>query len=123
MEQTADSLENLQRTMAQGEENRASSQQDFAQLNEKLNTLVETMRTEQSLMMKLAEGQQGLKEALTGAGGADQDETRYLKNMDQNLSRLIDESTRGQAETVQELRSEIRILARTIAAQMDSNNG
>jgi len=123
LEQTADSLENLQRTMARGEESRASSQQDFAQLNEKLSTLVETMRTEQSLMMKLAEGQQGLKEALTGAGGSDQDATRHLKNMDQNLSRLIDENTRGRAETVQELRSEIRILARTIAAQMDSNNG
>ena len=123
LEQTADSLENLQRTMARGEENRYSSQQDFAQLNERLGTLVETMRTEQSLMMKLAEGQQGLKEALTGAGGSDQNTLRHLKNIDTNIARMIEEGARGRAETVQELRSEIRILARTIAAQRDGGNG
>ncbi|MEQ8441538.1 MAG: flagellar motor protein MotA [Alphaproteobacteria bacterium] len=123
LEQTADSLENLQRTMARGEENRYSSQQDFAQLNERLGTLVETMRTEQSLMMKLAEGQQSLKEALTGAGGSDQNTLRHLKNIDTNIARMIEEGARGRAETVQELRSEIRILARTIAAQRDGGNG
>lgn len=128
LEQTADSLESLQRTMARAEENRLSSQNDFSQLNDKLSVLVDTMRTEHDLMMRLAEGQKGLRDALTkvaegskSAGG--EEGTRALKHIDQNLVRMIEENARGRAETVQELRSELRILARTVAALREGGNG
>ncbi|WP_421875061.1 flagellar motor protein MotA [Pacificispira sp.] len=128
LEQTADSLESLQRTMARAEENRLSSQNDFSQLNDKLSVLVDTMRTEHDLMMRLAEGQKGLRDALTkvaegskSAGG--EEATRALKHIDQNLVRMIEENARGRAETVQELRSELRILARTVAALREGGNG
>lgn len=130
LEQTADSLESLQRTMARAEENRMSSQNDFSQLNEKLSVLVDTMRTEHDLMMKLAEGQKGLRDAMTklaegakaGSSGSDE-ATRAIKHIDQNLVRMIEENARGRAETVQELRSELRILARTVAALREGGNG
>jgi polyhydroxyalkanoate synthesis regulator phasin len=128
LEQTADSLESLQRTMARAEENRLSSQNDFSQLNDKLSVLVDTMRTEHDLMMRLAEGQKGLRDALTkvaegskSSGG--EEATRALKHIDQNLVRMIEENARGRAETVQELRSELRILARTVAALREGGNG
>ncbi|MBO6836842.1 MAG: flagellar motor protein MotA [Alphaproteobacteria bacterium] len=128
LEQTADSLESLQRTMARAEENRLSSQNDFSQLNDKLSVLVDTMRTEHDLMMRLAEGQKGLRDALTkvaeGSKSAGSEEaTRALKHIDQNLVRMIEENARGRAETVQELRSELRILARTVAALREGGNG
>lgn len=128
LEQTADSLESLQRTMARAEENRLSSQNDFSQLNEKLSVLVDTMRTEHDLMMRLAEGQKGLRDALAklaeGAKGSGSEEaTRAIKHIDQNLVRMIEENARGRAETVQELRSELRILARTVAALREGGNG
>ncbi|MAL75888.1 MAG: flagellar motor protein MotA [Rhodospirillaceae bacterium] len=128
LEQTADSLESLQRTMARAEENRQSSQQDFGLLNEKLSTLVDTMRTEHDLMLRLAEGQKGLKDVLvklsetSGKGAFDAESGRHIRNIDMHLARLLEDTARGRAETVQELRGELRILARTIAGLKDSGN-
>jgi polyhydroxyalkanoate synthesis regulator phasin len=121
LEQTADSLESLQRTMARAEEHRMATQTDFSQLNEKLSILVDTMRTEQDLMMKLAEGQRDLRDLVAGGKGktGDGEALRHIKNIDTHLVRLIEESNRGRNETVQELRSELRILARTVAALKD----
>lgn len=121
LEQTADSLESLQRTIARAEESRASSHTDIAALSSSLETLSTSMRTEQDLMLKLAEGQQRLQnvmEALAkpAAGGTDQAMVKHLHNIESNLSRMIDQANSGRAETVQEIRSEIRLLARTIAA-------
>ncbi|NMM42963.1 flagellar motor protein MotA [Rhodospirillaceae bacterium KN72] len=129
LEQTADSLESLQRTMARAEETRLTSHNDFVQLNDKLAILAETMRTEHDLMAKLAEGQKALKDALvkiadgSGKTAGDADAGRHLRNIDTQMVRLIEESSRGRADMVQELRSELRILARTIAATKDGGHG
>lgn len=121
LEQTADSLERLQRTMARSEESRLTSQADFGQLNDKLSMLVDTMRTEHDLMIRLAEGQKGLKDAIgkmveTGQGGMDDEAVRSIRNMDMTLVRILEDNARGREETVHELRNELRILARTVAA-------
>lgn len=126
LEQTADSLESLQRTMARAEENRLSTSQDFSALNEKLSLFAETMRTEHSLMMKLAEGQKDVRDALTGSvsrSSADGETLRVMRNIDQQLARMTEEISRGRGEAVQELRAELRILARTMAAVRDGTNG
>lgn len=128
LEQTADSLESLQRTMARSEESRLSTHQDFSQLNDKLSILADTMRTEHDLMKSLAEGQKSLKDVLvkladgTGKGGMDAEAGRHIRNIDTHLARMLEETARGRTETVQELRAELRILARTIAAQRDNGN-
>ncbi len=124
LEQTADSLENLQRTMARAEENRASSQGDMRQLNDQLTALTDAMKTEHDLMLKLAEGQtelhgvlERLAKATEHAGGADDGQTRqHIRNVDAHLARLLEEMPRGRNEVVQEIRGEIRLLARTLAA-------
>eukprot|EP00752_Nemacystus_decipiens_P000534 g534.t1 len=124
LEQTADSLENLQRTMARAEENRASSQGDMRQLGDKLSALTDAMKTEQDLMLRLAEGQMELKgvlerlaKATEHAGGTDDGQMRqHIRNVDAHLARLLEELPRGRNETVQEVRGEIRLLARTLAA-------
>ena len=64
LEQTADSLESLQRTLERGEENRISANSKIILLAEKLDTLTDHMRTEQSLMIKLAETQLEIKPLL-----------------------------------------------------------
>ena len=123
LEQTADSLESLQRTMARAEENRMTYQQEMSQLNERLSILADTMRTEHDLMKRLAEGQKGLNDVLAKMGRSDSDSARHIRNIDTHLARMIEENARGRAETIQELRGELRILARTIAAQRDGGNG
>jgi len=91
LEQTADSLDNLQRTMARGEEGRIAGNSNMRLLTDRLSTLADSMKTEQSLMLKLAENQLA-------------------------LSRLAEEMNIGRDEMVREVRSEFKFLARTIAA-------
>jgi hypothetical protein len=125
LEQTADSLESLQRTLNRGEESRITSNTALGQLAEKLSTLTDQMRTEQALMIKLAENQLELRPILTklaeGAGGtrgfADDDGVRtHIRNIDVYMARLLEELATGRSEMVEELRAEIRVLSRTLAA-------
>jgi len=123
LEQTADSLEALQRTMDRGEESRITANNNITILAEKLSMLTDQMRTEQSLMMKLAESQLELKPILArladtqfGSGLGDDSVRSHVRNIDVHLARLHEELATGRAETVQELRTEIRVLSRTLAA-------
>jgi hypothetical protein len=126
LEQTAESLDNLQRIMARGEENRMTANTSSVQLNEKLSMLTDQMRTEQSLMVRLAENQMELKPVLqrlaeggerrSSGEGMDEQTRGHIRNIEVYLARLIEELPRGRRETVDEVRSEIKILARTIAA-------
>jgi len=61
LEQTADGLEQLQRTLERGEERRISADSGVVALTEKLSMLTDQMRMEQSLMVKLAETQLEMK--------------------------------------------------------------
>jgi uncharacterized membrane protein required for colicin V production len=123
LEQTADSLDNLQRTIARGEEGRLNSNATFAALADKLGTLTEQMRAEQSLLLRLAESQNELRpvlarlaEASAAPRGQDEGARAHLRNIEAYLARVSDELVHGRTQTIQEVRSEIRLLARTIAA-------
>jgi len=124
LEQTADSLENLQRTMARGEEGRIQANNNLKLLTDRLSALTDHMRTEQQLMIRLAESQTEMRSVLgrfadmtaPGAFGFDETSRHHIRNIDLHLARLLEEMTIGRQYTVQELRSEIKLLARTIAA-------
>jgi len=124
LEQTAESLEGLQRIIARGEESRINANNASVQLNERLSILTDQMRAEQTLMVKLAENQMELKPVLARlADGADRrdgaldDATRgHIRNIEVYLARLLEEMSQGRNQTVEEIRSEIKILSRTIAA-------
>lgn len=124
LEQTADSLDNLQRTMARGEDGRVQANNNLNALVDRLGTLTDQMRTEQQLMMSLAETQQDIRPMLArladlaaqGGFGIDETSRYHLRNLDIQMNRLLEELTTGRQVSVQELRSEIRMVARTIAA-------
>lgn len=123
LEQTADSLENLQRILGRGEESRISANTNLLALTERLTTLTDHMRMEQALLLRLAEQQVELKPVLarladaTTNGPLGHDETRgHLRNIEVYLARLSEDISQGRGEATQEIRSEIRLLARTIAA-------
>lgn len=130
LEQTADSLESLQRSLQKGEASRLEANKKIVELTDTLVGFGETMKGEQQLMLKLAEGQQELKPVLqklansdmaapAGGGAASGGD---LKNMEATLTRIADELESGRAETISEIRSEIRLLARTIAALAEGDN-
>jgi len=121
LEQTADSLDNLQRTMAHGEESRISANNNLQALVDRLGVLSDQMRAEQSLMVKLAENQiqmQPILSRLADRLGHDGDDPAraHLRNIEHLAARLVEDTSQGRAQLIQEVRSEIRLLARTIAA-------
>jgi hypothetical protein len=123
LEQTADSLENLQRILARGEESRIGANSTLTALTDRLGLLGEQMKAGQMLMLRLAENQLELKPALARLGdiaqssGERDDALRsHLRTIEAYTARLIEDLAQGRAQSVQELRGEMRILARTIAA-------
>ncbi|MBM3584271.1 MAG: flagellar motor protein MotA [Alphaproteobacteria bacterium] len=130
LEQTAESLEGLQRIMQRGEDSRRAADANLAQLAERLAALTDQMRVGQSVMLKLAEGQmdmrpllQRLVDAATVGGGLDEASRGHVRNMDVAMNRLVEETVRGRNQLVEELRREIKLLARTVAAASVQRRG
>ncbi len=121
LEQTAENLDSLQRTVATAEEGRRAANANLMALTERLSSLTDHMRAEQQLLLRLGENQlevKGLLDRLAdnATGGFDDASRQHLRNMDIYLARIVEESSNGRVQAVQEIRSEIKLLARTIAA-------
>lgn len=121
LEQTAENMDSLQRTVANAEEGRRSANTNLMALTERLSTLTDHMRAEQQLLLRLGENQLEMKALLdrlseAAIGGFDDASRQHLRNMDIYLARIVEESSTGRVQAVQEIRSEIKLLARTIAA-------
>jgi hypothetical protein len=121
LEQTAENMENLQRILARGEDGRKEANAAVLGLTERIATLSDTMRTNQQLMLRIAESQQALAPALQRLGerrdtGADDVARAHLRNIELYLQRLLTESEQGRAQTTADIRNDIRVLTRTIAA-------
>jgi hypothetical protein len=124
LERTADSLDDLQRTLARTEENRNQQNASTLEFADRLATLADQMRTEQDLMVKLVETQMEIRPVLQrladagdrNEGGFDQASRTHLRNLDVSVRRFIEEASQDRADLVQDIRGEIKLLVRTIAA-------
>lgn len=119
LEQTAENMEHLQRILVRGEDSRAQANQAVATLNERMSVLADTMRTNQQLMLRIAETQATLGPALQRLGaqrGGDEVARAHLRNIELHMQRLLAEMEQGRAHSLSELRGDLRILTRTIAA-------
>ena len=122
LEQTAESLEGLQKTVGRAEEGRMSANRSMQSLVERLTHLTDQMRAEQQLLVRIAEQQiemqpiiRRLAESATQSG-MDESSRTHIRNIDLYLARLIEDINTGRSEAVQDVRNEIKLLARTIAA-------
>ena len=121
LEQTAENMESLQRTLHRGEDGRAQASQAVMALTEHVATLADTMRTSQQLMLRIAEAQAALGPALQRLGerrdqGFDDMARTHLRNIELYLQRLLADAETGRAQSTAELRNDLRILTRTVAA-------
>ncbi|MBV9687147.1 MAG: flagellar motor protein MotA [Alphaproteobacteria bacterium] len=126
LEQTADSLENLQRILGRSEESRIGANATLGSLTDRLGMLGEQMKAGQILMVRLAENQLELKpslarlaEAVENSLGHDDVLRNHLRNIEAYVARLSEDVVQGREQSVQDLRSDIRIVARTIAAMAE----
>ena len=89
-----------------------------------MTKLAGSLTGDRTLFARLAETQEALRPILArlaepgdrGAGGGVDEATRHhIRNIDAYLARMLEELSIGRQYTVQELRNEIKLLARTIA--------
>ena len=119
LEQTAENLEELQRILARGEEGRLQANQSIMALNERVSTLTDTMRANHQLMIRMAETQTSLSptlQRLSEYGSGDDVARAHLRNIELMLQRLISELEQGRTQSVADLRNDLRLLTRTVAA-------
>lgn len=121
MEQTAESLDKLQRIMARGEEDRRSANHTLMSLVERLGALSDRLDSDRELLERLVTTQGELRPVLSrlaDATGGSRDEIvrSHLRNIEAYMARLLEDGASGRVQMTEELRGEIRLVARTIAA-------
>ena len=125
LEQTAENMENLQRILQRGEDSRAQSNQAVMTLTDHINTLADTMRTSQHLMLRIAEAQAAIGPAMqrlveqSENGVSTMRRGRICGISRLYLQRLLADAEQGRAQSTAELRNDLRILTRTVAALAD----
>ncbi len=122
LERTADGLDELTRTLRRSEETREATAAANATLVERLSSLAESMRTQQTLLARLAEHSIELRGTVTrlserGPGADAEALANHQRNIETNLARLVEESVRSRVVLTDELRGELRLLARTMAGR------
>jgi hypothetical protein len=121
LEQTAENMEALQRVLNRAEDTRGQSNATLQALTERMGNLADTLRTNQQLMLKLAEAQVALGPALNRLAAAADDHrddvaNAHLRNIELLLNRMLTETEQGRSQSTAELRSDLKVLTRTIAA-------
>ena len=122
LEQTAENMENLQRILQRGEDSRSQANHAVVALTEHIATLSDAMRTSQHLMLRIAEAQSAIAPALQRLAeqrrepGFDDAARAHLRNIELYLQRLLADAEQGRAQATAELRNDLRILTRTVAA-------
>jgi hypothetical protein len=122
LEQTAENMENLQRILERGEDRSGQANQAVLTLTEHIATLAEQMRTNQQLMLRIAEAQVSIGPVLQRLSeprrdhGFEDAARGHLRNIELYLQRLLADAEKGRAQSTAELRNDLRILTRTVAA-------
>ncbi|WP_262690711.1 hypothetical protein [Kordiimonas aestuarii] len=134
MEQTADGIDRLQRTLKHSEDSRLQGQHTMTSIAESLATLADKLDAQSAHMQKGDEAFKMLATAIDKlatshktpppAAPVMDDATKgHIRNLDVGIKRLIDEQVRTSDNLVEELRAELKLLSRTIAASMDGGTG
>ena len=119
LEQTAENMEGLQRILTRGEEGRMEANQAILTLNDRLGVLADSMRANQQLMLRIADSQTLLGPALqrlADVQGGDEVARGHLRAIDQTLTRILSDMQQGRITATNEVRGDLRLLTRTVAA-------
>ncbi|WP_408022298.1 flagellar motor protein MotA [Spiribacter onubensis] len=122
LENTADSLDKLQRIMARGDEERRSVDARIIELTEEVSRLAEQSHTEQRGLIGLTRTQSELQGVLgrladvsETRGSQDTEQIEQLRAMAQGLQELRQELVADRERLMTELRDEVRLLTRTVS--------
>lgn len=125
LEQTADSLDKLQRALARSEEERRAADVGLITLTEQMSSLVEQHRSEQRMALNMTKGQMELQPVLKRLAESLDDRREEeealraaLHGLDQHLGNLLARMEQERDSVAEAMRNEIRLLTRTVARAM-----
>ncbi len=123
LEQTAESIDSLQRTLGRGEDERKHLADNFANLAEKMSAVADQIQNNQKAFAKgndksidITPLVEYMKE---NPSGIDDPTKEHIRNMDISIKRLVEENNQGNKQLMTALRSEIKLLAKTISAAVE----
>ena len=125
LEQTAESIDSLQRTLGRGEDERKHLADNFANLAEKMSAVADQIKTNQKYIEKSNGNSIDIKPIVDlmkdNLNGFDEPTKEHIRSMDISIKRLVEENNQANKQLVSELRSEIKLLAKTISAAVEKN--
>ncbi|MBH88325.1 MAG: flagellar motor protein MotA [Pelagibacterales bacterium] len=124
LEQTAESIDSLQRTLGRGEDERKHLADNFANLAENMSAVADQIKANQRNFDKnnksidISPMVQYLRD---NPNGLDEPTKEHIRSMDISIKRLVEENNQANKQLVSELRLEIKLLAKTISAVVEKN--
>ena len=121
LEQTGESLDKLQRIMSRNEDERRQSASNMVQLSERIARVADLLEVQNASLADIATSQSEVARTVARLGDMpsqtrDEVSRTHLRNIEALLTRQVDDSGAARVQAVEEIRQEIRLLARTIAA-------
>ncbi|MFP4131980.1 MAG: flagellar motor protein MotA [Thiohalospira sp.] len=118
LERAAEGLEEVQRTLSRAEEERRATDGRLALLAERLGDLSDGLKGGRQGLNELERSQAGLQAGIQRltetVSGRDEALETQLRRVDDHLARLLEETGEGRRETVETLRTELRLLGRAL---------
>ena len=121
LEQTAESIDSLQRTLGRGEDERKHLADNFANLAEKMSAVADQIKTNQKNIGNSIDIKPIVDLLKDNLNGFDEPTKEHIRSMDISIKRLVEENNQANKQLVSELRSEIKLLAKTISAAVEKN--
>lgn len=118
MEQTADGIDRLERTLSKAGEDRDLNQKTMTAISEALATLGDRMASQNQTLSAL----QKTLDSGAGTSGMDEETKTHLRNVDLGIKRLIEEQTKSAEQLSEDLRGELKLLSRTIGSGLNDLN-
>jgi hypothetical protein len=129
--QTAENLDALRRLTVQAEEERRGQGGALGAVATQLAAIDDHLQNQQALTARLAEGQAATAAVLARLAtaleserfGIDEPTRQHIRSLDTTVRRMIEEMSTGRIQLSGEIRGEIKLLARTIAALAEGTEG
>lgn len=123
----ADQLERLQKVFRQQEQSREAERVSVRNLSEGVSALDDHLKSQQSVLVKLAELQQQVTPVLTRLSdklGSTNQETieEHTRRIDLNLKEIGERVSRSADTVASELREELKIIAKILASEEVKSN-
>ena len=120
-EQTAESLDRLQRVIVRNEDQRLANNKSLVKMNDQISSVLNEIKGGNALLHKLLETQNKLLDSTLATLPSEETEIleatkTHLKNIENTAGLLLEDIRSGRDNSIDEIRQEIRLLARTIAA-------